>query len=180
MKKLSTEELHRPSVSQFRDTEKLPVVLVLDNIRSLHNIGSAFRTADAFRISKIMLTGISGTPPHREIHKTALGATESVTWEYAAQTADALQTLRNNGYHVAVVEQTTESRPLHQVNWAQYGRLCIVFGNEVNGVSEAALPLAHTAIEIPQQGTKHSLNVSVCVGIVCWEIFRALSADGSR
>jgi len=177
LKKRSLDELGRLSAEQFREAEKLPVVLVLDNIRSLHNIGSAFRTADAFRISKIILTGISGTPPHREIHKTALGATETVAWAYAADTPTVLRQFRLEGYKIMVVEQTTASQPLHQIRWSPQQPLCLVFGNEVNGVSEEALPWADGAIEIPQQGTKHSLNVSVCVGIVCWEVFKAFMPD---
>lgn len=178
MKKRSIDQLARLSVDQFREAEKLPVVLVLDNLRSLHNVGSAFRTADAFRIEKIYLTGITGTPPHREIHKTALGATESVAWEYAPDTALVLQQLRGAGYQILVVEQTTASQPLHAWRWASRRPICLVFGNEIQGVTEAALPLADAAIEIPQQGTKHSLNVAVCVGIVCWEVYRAWHANG--
>lgn len=172
MKKLSLEALQRMSLEEFRQSPKLPVVLVLDNVRSLHNVGSAFRTADAFRIEKIILTGITGTPPHREIHKTALGATESVAWAYVEKTATALERLRSQGYTIVVIEQTNESIGLHEFQPDRYGKLCLVFGNEIHGVSDEALPLADVALEIPQEGTKHSLNVSVCVGIVCWEVLK--------
>jgi tRNA G18 (ribose-2'-O)-methylase SpoU len=172
MKKLKLEELGRISIDEFKASEKLPVCIVLDNIRSLHNVGSAFRTADAFRIEKIFLTGITGTPPHREIQKTALGATESVPWEYCEQTADVVRRLKNEGYKITIVEQTSESVPLQQFNPDATQKYCLVFGNEVNGVSEGVLQFGDVALEIPQEGTKHSLNISVCLGIVVWEIFR--------
>ncbi|QOI96900.1 MAG: RNA methyltransferase [Flammeovirgaceae bacterium] len=179
MKKLKLEELGRISVDQFKDAEKLPVCIVLDNIRSLHNVGSAFRTADAFRIEKIYLTGITGTPPHREIHKTALGATESVDWEYAEKPEEAVRKLKSRGYTIVAIEQTTASQPLHQSSFVPDDRLCLVFGNEINGVSEPVIELADAAIEIPQAGTKHSLNVSVCLGIVVWELVRKLKFAGA-
>jgi tRNA G18 (ribose-2'-O)-methylase SpoU len=172
MRKLKLDELGRASVDQFKLAEKLPVCIVLDNIRSLHNVGSAFRTADAFKVEKIFLTGITGTPPHREIHKTALGATESVQWQYDSEAAVAVQRLKEEGYTIVIVEQTTESLPLQKFNIQPNGRYCLVFGNEVNGVSESVISLADTALEIPQEGTKHSLNISVCLGIVVWEIFK--------
>jgi 23S rRNA (guanosine2251-2'-O)-methyltransferase len=174
MKKLKLEELGRLSVDEFKNTEKLPVCLVLDNVRSLHNVGSAFRTADAFSIEKIYLTGITGTPPHREIEKTALGATTSVDWLYVESTAQILHDLKQNGYTVIVVEQTSESISLSNFNPDPAKKYCFVFGNEVHGVSEDALPFGDIAIEIPQHGTKHSLNISVCLGIVTWEIFKKL------
>ncbi|MEQ1584619.1 MAG: RNA methyltransferase [Cyclobacteriaceae bacterium] len=175
MKKLSLDELGRISVDQFKEAEKIPVTLLLDNIRSLHNVGSAFRTADAFRIEKIYLTGITGTPPHREIQKTALGATESVVWEYSESTGLVIQKLKEEGYAIVIVEQTTDSLPL-QTFFAEKGKkYCLVFGNEVHGVSEEAIALGDLALEIPQLGTKHSLNISVCLGIVVWEIFRKLN-----
>lgn len=169
MKKLKLEELGRISVDQFKETEKLPVCILLDNVRSLHNVGSAFRTADAFRISKIILTGITGTPPHREIHKTALGATESVEWSYAESTAAAIRQLKAEGFIIVLIEQTNESKPLHEYPIDRNQKYCLVFGNEVEGVSEEAIELGDVALEIPQSGTKHSLNISVCVGIVAWE-----------
>ena len=174
MKKLKLEELGRISVQEYKDAEKLPVVLVLDNIRSLHNVGSAFRTADAFLMKKIYLTGITGTPPHREIQKTALGATESVPWEYYADTGELLQVLKANSYTILVVEQTTESIRLSEFSFKTGCKYALVFGNEVHGVSESAIPLADAGLEIPQGGSKHSLNVSVCLGIVTWEIFQQL------
>ena len=172
MRKLKLDELGRISVDQFKSAEKIPVCIVLDNIRSLHNVGSAFRTADAFKVEKIFLTGITGTPPHREIHKTALGATESVPWEYELDAAVAVKRLKDEGYRIVIVEQTTESLPLQKFDVEANYRYCLVFGNEVNGVSDAVIPLADTALEIPQEGTKHSLNISVCLGIVVWEIFK--------
>jgi 23S rRNA (guanosine2251-2'-O)-methyltransferase len=172
MKKLKLEELGRISVDQFKETNKIPVCILLDNVRSLHNVGSAFRTADAFRIEKIVLTGITGTPPHREIHKTALGATESVTWEYSESTRSAIQKLKAAGYLIVLIEQTTESKSLQSFYVEQDKKYCLIFGNEVNGVSDEAIDLGDVALEIPQSGTKHSLNISVCVGIVAWEFFK--------
>lgn len=172
MKKLKLEELGRISVTEFKESEKTPVCIVLDNVRSLHNVGSAFRSADAFRVEKIFLTGITGTPPHREIQKTALGATESVAWEYRERPEHAATELKAAGYQIVVVEQTTESTPLHGFPFDPSRKYCLVFGNEINGVSEKVIELADAALEIPQAGTKHSLNISVCVGIVLWEIFR--------
>lgn len=174
MKKLKLEELGRISIDEFKEAAKLPVCILLDNVRSLHNVGSAFRTADAFRFEKIYLTGITGTPPHREIHKTALGATESVAWEYAENPTTAVQKLKSNDYKIIIVEQTTESRSLHQFQPERGTKYCLVFGNEVNGVSEEVIEQADLALEIPQMGTKHSLNISVCLGIVVWEVFRKL------
>jgi tRNA G18 (ribose-2'-O)-methylase SpoU len=172
MKKLKLDELGRMSIDAFKQVEKLDVCIVLDNVRSLHNVGSAFRTADAFRIAKIYLTGITGTPPHREIQKTALGATESVAWEYATNTATLVNQLKTQNYKIIVVEQTSESVALQNFHLSSDEKYCLVFGNEVNGVSEDVVSQADLAIEIPQAGTKHSLNVSVCLGIVTWEIFR--------
>jgi 23S rRNA (guanosine2251-2'-O)-methyltransferase len=174
MKKLKLEELGRIPAVAYKDAEKMPVVIVLDNVRSLHNVGSAFRTADAFLVEKIILTGITGTPPNREIHKTALGATESVPWEYVAEADQAVQALRNDGYTIVCVEQTDESVPLQSVEIAPAKKWALVFGNEVNGVSDAVIALADQAVEIPQGGSKHSLNVSVCLGIVIWHIFRQI------
>jgi 23S rRNA (guanosine2251-2'-O)-methyltransferase len=174
MKKLTLEELDRITVDEFKEAAKLPVSIVLDNIRSLHNVGSAFRTADAFRVEKMYLTGITGTPPHREIHKTALGATESVDWEYCPTPEEAVQKLKNNGYKILVVEQTDASTALQDFLIDPQDKLCLVFGNEINGVSEDVIPLADAALEIPQSGTKHSLNVSVCLGIVVWEVYQKL------
>lgn len=175
MKKLKLEELGRISVDEFKEAEKLPVCILLDNVRSLHNVGSAFRTADAFRIEKIFLTGITGTPPHREIQKSALGATESVSWEYAEHATEAVKAIKATGYEIVIIEQTTSSKPIQEFIPVSGKKYCLVFGNEVDGVSDAVLLLADQAIEIPQTGTKHSLNISVCLGIVTWEFFRKLN-----
>jgi 23S rRNA (guanosine2251-2'-O)-methyltransferase len=174
MKKLKLEELGRISINQFKDSEKIPVCILLDNIRSLHNVGSAFRTADAFRIEKIILTGITGIPPHREIQKTALGATESVDWVYSESPAKAISDLKSKGYKIVIVEQTTDSIPLQTFHGEPGIKYCLVFGNEVHGVSEESIDLGDLALEIPQLGTKHSLNISVCLGIVLWDVFRKL------
>src|SRR6478736_3843564 len=139
MKKLKLDELGRISIDQFKEAEKLPVSILLDNVRSLHNVGSVFRTADAFRIEKIFLTGITGTPPHREIHKTALGSTESVAWQYFEKSEDAARELAENGYQIIVIEQTTESIPLQQFALEKNKKYVLVFGNEVNGVSEPVI-----------------------------------------
>ncbi len=164
MKKLKLDELGRITVDEFKEAEKLPVSILLDNIRSLHNVGSAFRTADAFRIEKIYLTGITGTPPHREIHKTALGSTDSVAWEYFERPEEAAKKLKEDNYQIIVIEQTTESIPLQQFNPEKGKKYCLVFGNTV-------IELGDVALEVPQSGTKHSLNISVCLGIVVWEVF---------
>ncbi len=169
MKKLKLDELNRPSVDEFKSSAKIPVCILLDNVRSLHNVGSAFRTADAFSVEKIVLTGITGTPPHREIEKTALGATLSVEWAYEENAGRAVAALKEQGWTIAVVEQTTESTPLHEFK-PSGNKLCLVFGNEVNGVSDEVIDQADLALEIPQSGTKHSLNISVCIGIVTWEV----------
>jgi 23S rRNA (guanosine2251-2'-O)-methyltransferase len=174
MKKLKLEELGRISAVDYKDAQKIPVVIVLDNVRSLHNVGSAFRTADAFLVEKILLTGITGTPPNREIHKTALGATESVPWEYHAQTSSAIAQLKNDGYKIVLIEQTSESALLQEFEPDPSLKYALVFGNEVNGVSDEAVAAADIAIEIPQGGSKHSLNVSVCLGVVVWHFFREL------
>jgi tRNA G18 (ribose-2'-O)-methylase SpoU len=174
MKKLKLEELGRISIDQFKEAEKIPVCILLDNVRSLHNVGSAFRTADAFRIEKIFLTGITGTPPHREIHKTALGSTDSVDWEYFEKPEQAVKNLKENHFEIIIIEQTTESIPLQKFNPLPHKKYCLVFGNEVNGVSERVIEFGDVALEIPQVGTKHSLNISVCLGIIVWDIFYKL------
>ena len=174
MKKMKLEELGRMSVDEFKESEKLPVCILLDNVRSLHNVGSAFRSADAFRVEKIFLTGITGTPPHREIQKTALGATESVVWEYAENPVDVLIRLKDEGYEVVLIEQTTKSVSLQKFEPVTGKKYCLIFGNEVDGISDTVVAQADAAIEIPQAGTKHSLNVSVCLGIVVWEFFKRI------
>ncbi|HTF19607.1 MAG TPA: RNA methyltransferase [Chryseolinea sp.] len=176
MKKLSLEELDRISIDEYREASKTPVCIVLDNVRSLHNVGSAFRTADAFRLEKIWLTGITGIPPHREIEKTALGATSSVPWEYIENPFDAVSRLKEKGYTIVAVEQTTESVALDRFIPLPEARYCLVFGNEVHGVSTEVVDACDVALEIPQSGTKHSLNISVCLGIVVWDIHQKRQA----
>ena len=170
-KKLTMEELGRKSVSEYRDAKKIPLVVVLDNIRSLHNIGSVFRTSDAFSIEKIVLTGITAQPPHREIQKTALGATDTVDWEYLPTCMEALETLKSNGYRILGVEQVAGSVLLHEFSYSN-DKLALVFGNEVKGVDQEVLDMCDGYLEIPQLGTKHSLNISVSVGVVLWELVR--------
>ncbi len=173
MRKLSMDELNRKSVSQFRNSEKMPLVVVLDNIRSMHNVGSVFRTADAFLIERIVLCGYTPQPPHRDIHKTALGATETVTWQYESATEQAIIKLREQGYLVFAIEQAENSVPLHSFVMDENKKYAVVFGNEVAGVDDTALSLCDGCIEIPQLGMKHSLNISVAAGIVLWEMVRS-------
>jgi len=180
MRKLKLEELNRLEVDQYKQVKKLPVVIVLDNIRSLFNVGAVFRTADAFRISAIHLCGITATPPHREIHKTALGATESVEWEYFEDVVTSIKSLREKGYKVYAIEQTDQSIEMGKWQLDAEEKVAIVFGNEVKGISESLLPLVDACIEIPQYGTKHSLNVSVSAGIVIWNIFQQMQAGNSQ
>jgi tRNA G18 (ribose-2'-O)-methylase SpoU len=163
-------------VEAYRQAGKHPVVLLLDDVRSAHNVGSAFRTADAFRVEKLLLCGITGTPPHREITKTALGADESVAWEYAADAGQAVQALRQAGYRIIAVEQAEGSVPLQAFDVAPDGKYCFLFGNEVFGVRDELIAASDVCLEIPQFGTKHSLNVSVSVGIVLWEVIVKLNA----
>ena len=172
MRKLTTDELNRIGKDDFERAEKLPIIIVLDNIRSLSNVGAFFRTADAFRIKELLLCGITACPPHREIHKTALGADETVKWRYFETTETACQTLKNEGYQIFAVEQIEGSVSLHDFQFAP--QTAYILGNEVEGVSEAALPYCDGAVELPQEGTKHSLNVSVCAGIVMWKAFEQL------
>ncbi|MCB9191837.1 MAG: RNA methyltransferase [Flavobacteriales bacterium] len=168
------DELNRPSVEDFKQSSKMPLIVVLDNIRSLHNVGSVFRTSDAFSIEKIVLTGITATPPHREIHKTALGATESVQWRYQENCVEALRELKRDGFRVVGVEQVSGSTALNTFGYSGKEKLALVFGNEVKGVDQTVLDHCDDFIEIPQSGTKHSLNVSVSVGVVLWELTRSL------
>lgn len=174
MKKRTTEELERLSLSQYKGITKLPIVVVLDNVRSQHNIGSVFRTSDAFMIESIYLCGITATPPNREIHKTALGATESVDWKYFESTLDSIKYLKAQGFIIIAVEQAEGSINVQdfQVEFSQ--KLAVIFGNEVNGISDEVMDVAEVCLEIPQYGTKHSLNVSVSAGIVLWEIVKTL------
>lgn len=172
MKKRSMDELNRLSPDAFRQMAKMPVVMVLDNVRSALNVGSAFRTADAFAVEKIVLCGITAQPPHREILKTALGATDSVEWTYFADASEAAAVLRQAGYQIVAVEQAEGSVNLDQFEPEESARYALFFGNEVNGVSEEVMALADACIEIPQAGTKHSINIAVCVGVVIWEFFK--------
>jgi len=172
MRKLSMDELGRKTVDEFKDSEKIPVVIVLDNIRSMHNVGSVFRTADAFLLQGVYLCGYTAQPPHRDIHKTALGATETVDWKYFKTTPEALEVLRREGFCLLAVEQAENSIRLQAFDAAAYHKLAIIFGNEVEGVQPEVLEMADTCIEIPQMGMKHSLNVSVAAGIVLWELVR--------
>ncbi len=166
------DELNRPSVEAFKNTKKNPFVLLLDNVRSAHNVGSAFRTADAFAVEKIVLCGITATPPNREIAKTALGATESVAWEYVQSNVEAVGKLKADGYTIVALEQAENSTLLTEYSITSDARYCFIFGNEVFGVDENLLTLADACVEIPQFGTKHSLNIAVTVGIVVWECWR--------
>jgi tRNA G18 (ribose-2'-O)-methylase SpoU len=168
------KELGRPAPEVFKEQEKTPVVLVLDNVRSALNVGSAFRTADAFALEKIYLCGITATPPHREILKTALGADETISWEYLKSTKEAVQRLKTEGWKVLAVEQATGCVPLQNFEFHSNGKYALVFGNEVTGVSEEAMKEVDGCIEVPQFGTKHSLNIAVCIGVVAWDFFKHL------
>jgi 23S rRNA (guanosine2251-2'-O)-methyltransferase len=170
MKKLNMEELDRISVEEFKKTEKSPIVLVLDNVRSLNNVGSAFRTGDAFRVEKIFLCGITGTPPHRDIQKTALGATESVAWEYCLNTAEAIKKLKAADYQLCALEQVDNAVMLNDFAPEKGKKYVLIFGNEVFGVEEEVLKACDQVLEIPQLGTKHSLNISVSLGIAVWDL----------
>jgi len=168
--KLTTQEMGRMTVEEFRASEKLPLTVVLDNVRSLNNIGSVFRTSDAFRVEHIALCGITATPPHREIHKTALGAEDSVDWSYYEDTAVCVKELKERGYRVYAVELAHESLKLDKDSVATDKPVALVLGNEIEGVSEEVMSLCDGFLEIPQYGTKHSLNVSCAAAIAIWEI----------
>ena len=172
--KLSMDELHRISVEEFKAADKLPLTVVLDNVRSQNNIGSVFRTSDAFRVERIFLCGICSTPPHRDIHKTALGAEESVAWSYHEETADCIRALKAEGYKIYAVEQVDDSIKLDALPDSLGDKVAVIFGNEVEGVQDELLPLCDGSIEIPQQGTKHSLNISCAAAIVLWELWQRL------
>ncbi|MDR2228029.1 MAG: RNA methyltransferase [Flavobacteriaceae bacterium] len=174
VEKLKLEELGRVDIETFKQSEKIPVIVLLDSIRSMNNVGAVFRTADAFIIEKVVLCGITPQPPHREIHKAALGATESVDWYYKKDVTDALQKLKSEGYKILAIEQTTGSIALNEQIISKDEKYVVIMGNEVDGVSDEALALCDGFIEIPQLGTKHSLNVSVCAGIIMWEFFKNL------
>ena len=174
MRKLENNELDRKSVEDFREAEKTPLIIILDDIRSLHNIGSVFRTSDAFLIEKIYLCGITAVPPNKEIHKTALGATETVTWEYQKNVLEVIQNLKAENISVFAIEQVENSIFLQDFKVEENKKYALVFGNEVYGVSQKAIEICDGTIEIPQLGTKHSLNISVSMGIVVWDLFKKL------
>jgi tRNA G18 (ribose-2'-O)-methylase SpoU len=171
MRKIKKNELNRITVEEFKSTQKTPIIVVLDNIRSLNNIGSVFRTSDAFLIEKIYLCGITATPPNKDIHKTALGATESVEWEYVEDTLELVEKLKVESVKVLAIEQTENSTKLHTFFPEKNQKYAIVMGNEVKGVQQEVVNAADVCIEIPQLGTKHSLNISVTTGVVLWDLF---------
>lgn len=174
MRKLENRELDRKSIEDFKASQKTPLILILDDIRSLHNIGSVFRTADAFLIEKIYLCGITATPPNKEIHKTALGATETVTWEHAENVLEVITKLKKENIQIFAIEQVENAIFLQNFKIKANTKYALVFGNEVFGVAQEAVALCDGAIEIPQLGTKHSLNISVSAGIVVWDLFQKL------
>lgn len=174
IKKLKLDELNRPGLEEFKKQKKLPVTVILDNVRSMHNVGSVFRTSDGFAVERIFLCGITGQPPHREIEKTALGATQSIDWKYFSETAESIRLLKEEGYTIIAVEQAENSTMLNTFQPSNDTKYALIFGNEVNGVSEDAMSLIDACIEIPQFGTKHSFNIVVSAGIVLWDFFAKL------
>ncbi|WP_338731785.1 RNA methyltransferase [Mangrovimonas cancribranchiae] len=176
MRKLKNSELDRLDVNEFKASKKTPLIIVLDNIRSLNNIGSVFRTSDAFLIEKIYLCGITATPPHKDIHKTALGSTETVAWEYAESTLDLVKKLQNDGAKILAIEQAENATMLNNFIPEPNTTYALVFGNEVKGVQQDVVSASDMVIEIPQFGTKHSLNISVSCGVVVWDVFAKLKA----
>ena len=174
MRKLKNSELDRLAISAFKKAKKTPLIIVLDNIRSLNNIGSVFRTSDAFLIEKIYLCGITAKPPHKDIHKTALGATDSVAWEHVEDTIELIKKLQSDGVIVASIEQAENSVQLQDFNPSKDNKLAVIFGNEVKGVQQDVVSISDYCIEIPQYGTKHSLNISVSCGIVLWDLFKKM------
>lgn len=177
MRKLKNEELGRKTIEEFKEASKSPIIIVLDNVRSLNNIGSIFRTADAFLVEAIYLCGITAKPPHKDIQKTALGATESVAWKHFESTTSALVALKEEGYMILVIEQIENSVSLSDFVPEQGTQYALIFGNEITGVNDELLPYSDLCIEISQSGTKHSLNIAVSVGIVVWEIYNKLKAN---
>lgn len=177
MRKLKITELNRLTVDEYKASAKLPVVLVLDEVRSLNNVGSVFRTADAFRMEAVCLCGITATPPSAEIHKTALGAEETVEWRYFEKTIDAVVELKRRGYVLCAVEQAAGSIPLDELSLDRNEKYALIVGHEVKGVQQAVVDMCDMCIEIPQYGTKHSLNVSVAAGIVMWDFFKRLDSS---
>ncbi|MCQ2251874.1 MAG: RNA methyltransferase [Bacteroidales bacterium] len=174
MEKLSMDTLNRISVEEFKQSEKSPIVVVLDNVRSALNVGSIFRTCDAFRVEKIVICGISACPPNTEIRKTAIGAENSVDWVYFKDNVEAVNSLRQQGYTIAAIEQARESVMIDKLQLPGVSKIAVIFGNEVKGVDDCLMDLCDLCIEIPQFGTKHSLNVSVSAGIAIWEVFKRL------
>jgi 23S rRNA (guanosine2251-2'-O)-methyltransferase len=177
MRKLKNSELDRLSVDQFKETNKTPLIIVLDNIRSLNNIGSVFRTSDAFLIEKIYLCGITATPPHKDIHKTALGSTETVAWEYVENTIDLIEKLKSEDIIVAAIEQAENATMLNEFQPESNQKYALVFGNEVKGVAQKVVSASDLILEIPQFGTKHSLNISVSCGVVVWDVFAKMKQN---
>ena len=175
MKKLKNSELDRISVEEFKKSKKIPITILLENIRSAHNIGSVFRTADSFLINEIILCGISAQPPNKDIRKTALGSSESVEWKYEKNIDVAIQKLKDEGNKIISIEQTTNSISLENFKPSYSSKYAIIFGNEVNGIEQSTIDLSDLAIEIPQFGTKHSLNISVAAGIIIWNIFSKIN-----
>lgn len=176
MRKLKNSELERLSLSEFKESKKTPIIVILDNIRSLNNVGSVFRTCDAFLIQKVYLCGITAQPPHKDINKTALGSTESVDWEYVENTIDLVKALKSQNINICSIEQAHKSIALHEFQVEDKATYAPVFGNEVKGVSQDVVDISDHVIEIPQFGTKHSLNISVSAGIVIWDFFIKLKA----
>lgn len=176
-RKLQNEELNRISTEEFKEASKIPVTIILDNIRSQNNVGSVFRTSDAFRIEKIYLCGITSTPENREVHKTALGAEDAVDWEYEKDTLSVINRLKNEGFQIFSIEQAENTTSLENFNISLNEKYALVFGNEVKGVQQEVIDASDGCIEIPQFGTKHSFNISVTVGIVLWQIIRPLLGE---
>ncbi len=174
MQKLKLDELNRVSVAEFKEQDKLPVVVVLDNVRSMHNIGSIFRTSDCFSVDKLILCGITAQPPHREIEKTALGATQSINWQHSDTTLNAIDALRKEGYEIIAIEQASGSIMLNTFIPAKNKKYALIFGNEVNGVADEVMKQIDECLEIPQFGTKHSFNITISAGIVLWDFFAKL------
>jgi tRNA G18 (ribose-2'-O)-methylase SpoU len=177
LRKLKLDELNRASVSEFKEQNKLPIVVVLDNVRSMHNVGSIFRTCDGFAVEQVCLCGITSQPPHREIEKTALGATQSINWVYYPDPVKAVEQLRQEGYIIIAIEQAENSMMLNNFEADKGKKYALIFGNEVNGVSDEVMQMIDDCIEIPQFGTKHSFNIVVSAGIVLWDFFNKLAIN---
>jgi len=173
MRKLSVEELGRKSVEEFKQADKIPIVVVLENIRSGYNVGSVFRTADAFLLKAICICGYTAHPPHKEIKKTALGAEDTVEWKYYKKTTEAIDELKNEGYKIYAIEQALSSHLLQQIKFKKEEKIAVIFGNEVTGVEQSTIELTDGCIEIPQLGMKHSLNIATAAGVVLWELVRS-------